>query len=78
VDFWMSPVTRANYPIHWRIRVPSLGISLDVHATLDAQELAAGDKTGPTYWEGAVTYSGSAMGAGYIEMTGYDKPVRLE
>ena len=36
------------------------------------------DKTGPSYWEGAVTYSGSANGVGYLEMTGYDKPVRLE
>jgi len=25
-----------------------------------------------------VAYSGSATGVGYLEMTGYDKPVRLE
>jgi predicted secreted hydrolase len=78
VDFWTSPVTRARYPIHWRISVPSLGMSLDVHATVDAQELVSGDQTGPSYWEGAVTYTGSATGIGYIEMTGYDKPMNLE
>ena len=32
---------------------------------------------GVTYWEGAVTYTGSATGVGYLEMTGYAGPVRL-
>jgi predicted secreted hydrolase len=58
--------------------VPALGIALNATAALDAQELAPDDRAGPAYWEGAVTYSGSATGAGYLEMTGYDKPVRLE
>ncbi len=29
------------------------------------------------YWEGAVDYSGSQTGVGYLEMTGYDGPVRF-
>jgi predicted secreted hydrolase len=65
-----------SYPVEWQIRVPALGIALEAKAALDEQQLA--DKTGPTYWEGAVTYSGSAAGVGYLEMTGYDKPLRLE
>jgi len=64
------------YPVEWQIRVPALGIALDAKAALDNQELD--DKTSSAYWEGAVTYSGSATGVGYLEMTGYDKPVRLE
>ena len=76
--YWKSTRTGASYPVRWQIRVPSLGISLDAAAAVDAQELAAGDQTGPAYWEGSVTYTGSASGAGYLEMTGYDKPVRLE
>ena len=64
------------YPVEWQIRVPSLGIAIDAKGVLDDQELD--DKTGPAYWEGAVTYSGSATGVGYLEMTGYNKPVRLE
>ena len=37
---------------------------------------------GPNYWEGAVDHRGSAggrpvAGLGYLEMTGYDKPVTL-
>jgi hypothetical protein len=35
------------------------------------------DDAEPTYWEGAVTYSGSATGVGYLEMTGYGKPPKL-
>jgi predicted secreted hydrolase len=77
VDFWRSPKTGARYPVRWRVSVPSLKLSLDCAAALPQQELAAPDQQGTTYWEGAVTYSGSATGAGYLEMTGYDKPMRL-
>ena len=76
--YWKSSRTGANYPVHWQIRIPSLGIALETNATVDAQELAPDDRSSPTYWEGAVTYSGSGTGVGYLEMTGYDKPVRLE
>jgi predicted secreted hydrolase len=77
IEFWRSPKTGARYPVRWRISVPSLNLSLDCAATVPQQELAAPELQGTTYWEGAVTYSGSAAGAGYLEMTGYDKPVRL-
>jgi predicted secreted hydrolase len=77
-SYWRSPRTGARYPVRWQIRVPSLGIALDAQASLDAQELATEDKAGPAYWEGAVTYTGSGIGAGYLEMTGYDKPVEME
>jgi predicted secreted hydrolase len=76
--YWVSPKTKARYPVSWRIRVPSLGLDLTCDALLDAQELVARDATAPSYWEGAVRYSGSARGVGYLEMTGYDKPVRLD
>ena len=76
-EFTLTPLRRwKSYPVEWQIRVPSLGLSLDAQAALDDQELE--EKTGPSYWEGAVNYSGSATGVGYLEMTGYDKPVRLE
>ena len=50
---------------------------MECAAALPDQELV-GEHGGPNYWEGAVTYSGSVSGLGYLEMTGYDKPVRLE
>lgn len=78
LGYWRSSRSGASYPVRWQIRVPSLGITLEAVAAMDAQEMAAEGKTGPTYWEGAVTYSGSTNGVGYLEMTGYDGPVRME
>ena len=71
----MSPKTKARYPVRWRVRIPSLALDLACEAALDGQEMAARDAAAPSYWEGAVRYSGSATGSGYLEMTGYDKPV---
>jgi len=65
-----------KYPVEWRLRVPSLGIDLACKAILPDQELRP--KTGgPSYWEGAVDYSGSQTGVGYLEMTGYEGQVRF-
>ena len=76
--FWTSPRTGARYPVEWRIRVPSLQLSLDCSAAIPDQELVSEDAGAtPTYWEGAVSYSGSARGAGYLEMTGYTSPMRF-
>jgi len=75
-EFWTSPKTKARYPVKWRIAIPSLGIEMRCTAALPNQELVA-EHGGPTYWEGAVSYAGSANGAGYLEMTGYDKPVGI-
>ncbi len=78
-DFSLQPLAaRYNqYPIEWRIAVPRLGIALDSRAAVADQELTS-EGAGPAYWEGAVTYSGSASGVGYLEMTGYGRPVLLE
>ena len=75
--FWTSPITHARYPIRWRIAIPSLKVELDCAAALPDQELGVEDVGSPPYWEGSVTYSGSAAGVGYLEMTGYAKPMRL-
>ena len=75
---WVSPKTKARYPVSWRIRVPSLALDLNCDAALDGQELPSQSDSSPSYWEGAVRYSGSAAGVGYLEMTGYDKPVHLD
>ncbi len=77
LQFWTSPQTGARYPVKWRVRVPSRGVDLECSAAIPAQELVSEDQAGPTYWEGAVSYSGTSRGAGYLEMTGYGKPVRL-
>ena len=77
MDWWKSPTTGARYPIRWRVAVPSLKVELECAAAIAEQELVAREKGSPTYWEGAVTYRGTSSGVGYLEMTGYDKPMKL-
>ncbi|MDQ6704891.1 MAG: lipocalin family protein, partial [Acidobacteriota bacterium] len=77
LEYWRSSKTKARYPVRWRIRVPSINLTLDCNAAIPNQELST-THGGTTYWEGAVTYSGSSKGVGYLEMTGYDKPIHLD
>ena len=77
METWTSPHTGAHYPIAWRIEIPARKVWLVCRAAVRDQELVSEDSASPNYWEGAVTFSGSAGGAGYLEMTGYDKPVRF-
>jgi predicted secreted hydrolase len=77
-DFTLEPVEKeGKYPVVWRIRIPSLSIDMVCRGALRNQELRA-QHGGPSYWEGAVDYSGSHKGVGYLEMTGYDAPVKLQ
>ena len=74
---WVSPATRASYPVAWHIRTP-VG-SFTVRALVDNQELAGG-ATQTIYWEGIselLDARGAAIGRGYLEMTGYAAPIRL-
>ena len=71
-----------KYPVEWQISVPSLDLQFSEKPPLDNQELASESSPSPTYWEGAVTYSGTfhqkaIKGIGYLEMTGYGQPIRL-
>ena len=77
LEYWTSTKTGAKYPVKWRIAVPSMGVALECTAAVRAQELVDEEDAGLTYWEGAVTYSGSSAGLGYLEMTGYAGPVKL-
>jgi predicted secreted hydrolase len=81
-DTWKSESDRAVYPIHWLVGVPSLKINLDVTTPLKQQELAGKTALSPSYWEGAIRITGTRgagpiAGVGYLEMTGYDKPVQV-
>ena len=71
-DTWRSPTSGAVYPIAWRIKIPSIGLDLNVRASLKDQEV----DVSYTYWEGAVAVNGNnngkdISGTGYVEMTGY-------
>jgi predicted secreted hydrolase len=79
---WTSPVTGTAYPIHWKIQIPKLSIELEAKTPLASQELTSNSSLAPNYWEGAVVLTGKhnakpLNGTGYLEMTGYDRPVDL-
>jgi len=71
LDRWQSP-RGGRYPARWRLRVPALGLDVDVRPVLDDQELIAQTR----YWEGAVDVEGMRgggriSGRGYVELVGY-------
>jgi predicted secreted hydrolase len=81
-EIWESPGTGGKYPIQWNVKVPSLGLELDCRTPFPGQEIFSNRKVSPTYWEGSVRFRGrmgsaEVSGAGYLEMTGYDKPIQL-
>ena len=70
-DHWASP-RGGSYPSRWRVRVPAVGLDVEVRPALANQELG----TEPRYWEGAVDLRGAhdghdASGRGYVELVGY-------
>jgi predicted secreted hydrolase len=78
--YWQSPHSKSRYPLEWQIDVPSLDLHLQQKTALPDQELYSQRAITPSYWEGAVTYSGQlrghpTSGVGYLEMTGYGQPV---
>lgn len=74
---WRSPRTGAQYPVAMKIGV--LGREWEVEPLMDDQELDAMRSTGTIYWEGAVRLKldGVVVGRGYLELTGYWKPMKL-
>jgi predicted secreted hydrolase len=73
---WRSPRTGAEYPVS--VHVEAGPVSLEVEPLMDDQELDARASTGTVYWEGAVRAKGEkAAGRGYLELTGYWKPLSL-
>lgn len=74
---WQSPRTGTRYPVGFRVTAGSL--TIDIEALMPDQENDARRSAGTVYWEGAVraVAEGRRVGAGYLELTGYWKPLRL-
>jgi predicted secreted hydrolase len=74
---WRSPRTGATYPVAWRIEAP--GLSVTVEPLMVDQEHDTRSSVGTVYWEGAVTalIDGKSAGRGYLELTGYWRPMKL-
>ncbi len=78
VRMWKSPLSGASYPVEWIVRTPADYYT--VRALLDNQELDSRASTGAIYWEGLsdlIDSNGRRVGRGYLEMTGYARPLRL-
>jgi predicted secreted hydrolase len=75
--YWRSPRTGAHYPVAMQVQTGPLVWQLT--PLQDDQELDSRQSVGAVYWEGAVSLSrdGKAAGRGYLEMTGYVKPLKL-
>jgi len=74
---WKSPRTGAEYPVEVMVR--SGETELRLQPLMDDQELDARASTGTIYCEGAVrAFRGNtSVGRGYLELTGYWKPMKL-
>ena len=74
---WKSPRTGASYPVATQVHVGDAQI--DLAPLMDDQESDSRITTGAIYWEGAVTalHKGSRVGRGYLELTGYARPLRF-
>ena len=76
--FWKSPLTQTSYPVEWIVRTPADFYT--VRALVDNQELDSRQSTGAIYWEGLCelwSSNGEIVGRGYLEMTGYAKPLQM-
>lgn len=75
---WRSPRTGVTYPIAWRVKTGAQEIV--IRPLLDDQENDARGSVGILYWEGAVEAmdnAGNLLGRGYLELTGYEEPVKF-
>jgi predicted secreted hydrolase len=61
------------------MRVVSGGKEYELEPLMDDQELDSRATTGTIYWEGAVRAKrgGKEVGRGYLELTGYWRPMEL-
>ena len=74
---WTSPASGGTYPQRWRLQIAGLP-DLIVSSAMPGQELITSSAAKVTYFEGVAHVTdekGHPMGEGYLEMTGYAKPL---
>jgi predicted secreted hydrolase len=76
LERWKSVRSGGNYPMKWKVNIPSENMALEIMPEFLNQELITNRSTRVTYWEGKVRVIGTigkkpVGGAGYVEMTGY-------
>lgn len=79
VRSWTSRETGARYPAGWILRLPEEALDVEIVPLVAGQENVARLVPGLFYWEGAVEIrdrTGSRLGEGYVELTGYGTRAR--
>jgi predicted secreted hydrolase len=74
---WKSPASGGAYPQVWKLEITGRD-ALTIQSLLPNQELITPGSTDVNYFEGAVDVlnsRGNHIGDGYLEMTGYAKPL---
>ncbi len=71
-DVQLSPLRTATVngrviPVEWNLKIPSRGLDINTTALNEQAWMA----TSTPYWEGPISFTGTASGSGYLEMTGY-------
>lgn len=77
-DEWTSPASGGRYPQRWTIDLDTLG-TFTIRTAFPEQELVTTNSTDVSYFEGAIEAIDDAsrvIGRGYLEMTGYAKPLQ--
>ena len=74
---WKSPRTGVAFPVAMKVKTSDTELILE--PLMDDQELDARASTGTIYWEGAVRalQGKKQVGRGYLELTGYWRPMKL-
>ena len=70
---WVSPKSKATYPLSWKIKIPAKNIDLNLMAKIENQEMLFGSIN---YWEGPLRVEGSfdgekITGVDFMELVGY-------
>jgi predicted secreted hydrolase len=73
-ETWRSTTTGAVYPTGFRVVIPGHGIDTTVRSLLPNQEVPGDGGAGIAYYEGAVRNE-ERTAIGYLEMTGYARPL---
>ena len=76
LSYWKSGKSAGRYPAALRVRIPGASIDVTVNPIVAGQELVTTAAAPITYWEGAVSGSGTSRGKevaveGYVELTVY-------
>jgi predicted secreted hydrolase len=74
---WRSPRTNTMYPVAQTLVTGA--VTWELAPLQDDQELDSRRSTGAVYWEGAMTVlrDGRRVGRAYMELSGYERPMKL-